>query len=82
MDRRKPVFLCPQEVRTLLYIAVTADEYEFPIAQARTPRALADMLGMSGRQVRSMIYNTGNNKVHNPGKRLGVRIVRVDEEDE
>ena len=28
MDRRKPVlFLCPQEVRTLLYIAVTADEY-------------------------------------------------------
>lgn len=83
MDRRKPVlFLCPQEVRTLLYIAVTADEYEFPIAQARTPRALADMLGMSGRQVRSMIYNTGNNKVRNPGKRLGVRIVRVDEEDE
>ena len=83
MDRRKPVlFFCPQEVRTLLYIAVTADEYEFPIAQARTPRALADMLGMSGRQVRSMIYNTGNNKVRNLGKRLGERIVRVDEEDE
>lgn len=37
---------------------------------------------MSGRQVRSMIYNTGNNKVRNPGKRLGIRIVRVDEEDE
>ena len=66
----------------MLYIAVTADEYEFPIAQARTPRALADMIGMSGRQVRSMIYNTGNNKVHNPVKRLGVRIVKIDEEDE
>ena len=75
-------FLCPQEVRTLLYVAVAADEYEFPIAQARTPRALVDMIGMSGRQVRSMIYNTGNNKVHNPGKRLGVRIVKIDEEDE
>lgn len=66
----------------MLYIAVTADEYELPVAQAHTPRALAGKLGMSGRQVRSMIYNTGNNKVHNPGKRLGVRIVKIDEEDE
>lgn len=82
MKNSTALFIYPQEVRTLLYIAVTADEYEFPIAQARTPRALADMLGMSGRQVRSMIYNTGNNKVRNPGKRLGVRIVRVDEEDD
>ena len=55
-----------------LYIAVTADKYELPMAVADTQRELGKMTGKSEKQVCEAI----NKKMN--GTRTGVKFLRVD----
>ena len=39
--------MCPQEEEMKLYLRVTKDKYELPVAVADSPRELAKMTGVS-----------------------------------
>jgi len=59
-----------------LYIAVSKDEYELPIAVADTPTELARMVGVS----RKTIYNQLNRSRHGKIKQAIYKAVEVDDE--
>ena len=54
-----------------IWMAVTADEYEMPIAIADTARELADILGLSVETIKS------NEIRNNSGSMSGRKIVKV-----
>lgn len=59
-----------------LYMAVTADRYELPLAVADSPRELAKIVGIPAKTINEMIckgYNGGKSK-------LGMRFFRVAKE--
>lgn len=59
-----------------LYIAISKDEYELPIAVADTPTELARMIGVS----RKTIYNQMSRTKHGTIKQAIYRAVEVDDE--
>lgn len=52
-----------------LYIAVTKDEYEFPIAVAETVPELAKMMGVTANSIYSNLSHTKHGRVNNSGYR-------------
>lgn len=60
-----------------LWMAVTADEYELPIAVADTARELGEMIGSTKHNVETFVSKRCS------GKECGRRIVRIlnDEQD-
>ena len=58
--------------RKFLWMAVTADEYELPMAVADTANELADMLGLSRGSIKSTEYRKHG------GICTGRRIVKVE----
>lgn len=63
----------------MLWLAVTADKYELPIAVAGTAAELAKMLGVKTHTIIRKVYEhkTGKSKTW-----LNYKIVKVPEEDE
>lgn len=54
-----------------VYMAVTADKYELPIFIANTPKELANILGVSVRNLRDDLYHGRN------GKNKGYRLIKI-----
>ena len=67
---------------TSVYIAVTSDQYELPIAIADTGPELAALLGISPDAVWQREHQTRVGINRNPGKYRGYKIIRVDLEDD
>ena len=59
-----------------MWMAVTADEYEHPIAIADTSTELAEMLGVTPDTIRTNLHRQKNGAVS------GRRIVKVRKDDE
>jgi hypothetical protein len=60
----------------MIYMAVTADKYELPIAIADTRYQLAIMLGLN----KSTVYRALREKLD--GHRCGMKFVQVEEEED
>lgn len=56
--------------KTRLYICVTRDKYELPLAVADTPEALAKMCGVSAGTVLSVISHAKQHKYVSQYKRV------------
>ena len=59
-----------------MWMAVTADEYEYPIAIADSSTELAEMLGISPSTIRTNLHRRKNGAVS------GRRILKVRKDDE
>ena len=70
--RRKLCELGLEAFPRKLYMAVTADKYEFPLIVADTTRELARVMGVTNNAVSTAICRSI------PGSLSGVRYVRVD----
>ena len=58
-----------------MYLAVTSDKYELPIAVAGTARELAKMLGVSANSISSSIYRVYK------GKKTKIKYLVIDENE-
>lgn len=66
-----------------VYMGVTPDKYELPIAMFDSPRELAIRFGVSQNCVNSEISrNKNGGRYRNDGRRRGVRFIRIEIEDE
>lgn len=59
-----------------LYLAVTPDKYELPIAVRDNPTDLGNIFGVTRTTVSTSIHK------NSPGKRSGVKFIRVEVDDE
>lgn len=59
-----------------LYMAVTADKYELPLMVTNNGREMADIYGIKYESLMSQISKKCS------GKKLGVKFVKVQEEEE
>ena len=66
----------------MLYMAVTADKYEFPIAVSSQIYYLARMLGKSERRVSEALSRIRNGRIDKNGRRRGYVIMEVEVEDD
>lgn len=59
-----------------MYMAVTPDEYELPIAIADNPYALSYKIEghPTGKQIQDLVYKNRS------GKRLGMKFIRIEED--
>lgn len=60
----------------MLYMAVTADKYELPLAVAKNAKKLSRMTGYSRTTIDSSISKRRN------GKNRGIKFVKVEESEE
>ena len=58
-----------------IWMAVTADEYEMPLAVADTAKELGEIFGISGKTVMTMEFRQLE------GKGMGRKFVKVDREE-
>ncbi len=58
----------------MIWLAVTPDEYELPIAVADSAKELADMLGISTPTVKTSVLR------HSDGSLTGRRLIKVEVE--
>ena len=66
----------------MLYMAVTADKYELPIAVSSQIYYLARMLGKSTRTVSEELSRIRNGRVDTNGRRRGYVLMEVEVEDD
>lgn len=71
---------------TYIWMAVTADQYELPLAVADTAPELAKILGISKRAVWQGEHQACVGIIRNPGKICGYKIIKLsidsEEDDE
>jgi hypothetical protein len=60
-----------RKIITHLYLAVTSDEYELPVAVADTTKELAAMTGRNHKSIKSCISRGFN------GKSTGIKFLKV-----
>ena len=65
-----------------LYMAVTADKYELPIAVSSQIYYLARMLGKSERRVSGELSRIRNGRASTNGRRRGYVLMEVEVEDD
>lgn len=68
----------------VLYMAVTADEYELPVAVADTPEELGAMLNRSPNTIRSLVCRgyTYEGKARHNGSNYAIRFYKVEKEED
>lgn len=67
-----------KQAMTVLYMAISLDKYELPIAVEDTAGALASKLGISSNAVSAACTPRRKNR---GGKHRGYRIIKIEEEE-
>lgn len=67
-------------MKTKLYLAVTPDQYELPLAVADSPAELAKMLGVTPEHIRTCLVPT-KAKMNNKRRKYRLRRVILEEEE-
>lgn len=65
-----------------LYVAVTADKYELPLAVSDSAKELGELLGRHRAEVYSQMSRKAVSKTKHNGFRYKIIKVEIDEEDE